>query len=175
MSHPFPAQAKIGAASVRLERDPSDLTPFREGGPLPPTEFVRQIDRAFSLRLQPREINAVVTSLNDEAYSEGKSDGFSAGVDGDRFLRRVHQMRAKAKREERVLRPPVNGKWTLDRKYDARPVSAFTNPFLALPRKNYRTGERHLAASYDARRPHTTPGRLPSTAHTVSGVLGVDF
>ncbi|KAK7253920.1 hypothetical protein SO694_00003451 [Aureococcus anophagefferens] len=103
------AYEKIGASSVRLERDPPNLTPFREGGPLAPNEFVRQINRAYDLRLGRREVNAVVTSLNDEAYAEGKSDGFSAGVDGDRFLRRVHQMRAKARREVRGHAPPVEG------------------------------------------------------------------
>ncbi|KAH8063094.1 hypothetical protein JL722_2253 [Aureococcus anophagefferens] len=45
------AYEKIGASSVRLERDPPNLTPFREGGPLAPNEFVRQIKRAYDLRL----------------------------------------------------------------------------------------------------------------------------
>jgi len=150
------AYEKIGASSVRLERDPPDLTPFREGGPLAPDEFVRQINRAYDLRLGRREVNAVVTSLNDEAYAEGKSDGFSAGVDGDRFLRRVHQMRAKARREVRVTRPPVEGAWTLRRKYeDARPISSYSNPDLALPHDRVNMYGESL-------RPQTTPSKLRS-------------
>jgi hypothetical protein len=161
------AYAKIGAASVRPTRSEPVLAPFREGGPLAPGEFARQINRAFSLRLEPREINAVVTTLNDEAYSEGKGDGFSAGVDGDRFLRRVHQMNAKAKRCERVPRPPVVGEWTLSRKHAVGAIASYTNPDLANPRPR-------INMYGEDTRPKTTPGRLrsrqradrpPSTPH----------
>ena len=187
------AYEKIGASSVRLERDPPNLTPFREGGPLAPNEFVRQINRAYDLRLGRREVNAVVTSLNDEAYAEGKSDGFSAGVDGDRFLRRVHQMRAKARREVRVTRPPVEGAWTLRRKYeDARPISSYSNPDLALPHDRVNmygeslrpqtTPSKLRSPGASRPRPHTTGAagrprrRAPSPPGSPGfGVLGIDF
>ena len=113
------------------------MAPFRESGPLPPAAFARHCRRTLDIELSRREVSAVYATLQNEAFGEGKvKEAHAAGLDGERFLRRVHHMNATAKRLPRVLRAPVVGDWTRRRRYDPpkmRLTKGYSNPTLHEP------------------------------------------
>ena len=129
-----PRYDKLGRAAVAPGRSAPNVRPFREGGALKPRQFAKEVRRTFGVDLTEREVSAVATSLQDDSIDERGRDQDKYGrVDGERFLRRVHQMNAMAVRAPRVERTPVVGDWTRRRRFDAAPIRSYSNGTLAEP------------------------------------------